>query len=163
MKGHLAYLVYLLRHKWFVLLECIKMGIAWQGIVHDWHKFLPGEWVPYVHYFHNADGTQRQRRDRTGYYKPTDTGDARFDYAWLLHQKRGKHHWQWWVLPEDGGGVKILPMPDRYRKEMLADWRGAGKAQRAGSVHKWYLANRDKMQMHPETRAWIEMQIGVVG
>lgn len=159
MRGHLAYLAYLLRHKWFVLLECIKLGIPWQGVVHDWHKFLPSEWFPYVHYFFNADGTRCQRRDRTGYYKPTDTGDAEFDYAWFLHQKRGRHHWQFWVLPEDESGVKILPVPDQYRKEMLADWRGAGRAQGTPDVRKWWMTNRDKLQLHPETRAWIEQQI----
>lgn len=160
MRAHIAYLVYFLRHKWFVLLECVKMGIVWRGIAHDWHKLLPGEWFPYVHYFYNADGTPRQRHDETG-YKPTDTGDAGFDYAWLLHQKRAKHHWQWWVLPQDDGEIKILPIPDQYRKEMLADWLGAGRAQGTPDVHGWYLVNRKKLQLHPETRAWIEEQIGV--
>lgn len=159
MKAHLAYLRYLLRHKWFVFLECLKLGIPWQGIVHDWHKFLPDEWFPYVHYFHKPDGTLRQRRSDTGYYKPTDTGDPRFDFAWLLHQKRGRHHWQWWVLPEDNEGVKILPVPSRYRKEMLADWRGAGRAQGTPDTKAWYLVNGDKIQLHPETRRWIEAQL----
>ena len=29
--------------------------------------------------------------------------------------------------------------------------------------HKWFvfLANRDKMRLHPETRQWIEEQLGV--
>ena len=157
MRAHLAYLRYLIRHKWFVFWECVRLGIPWRGLVHDWHKFLPDEWLPYVHYFHNPDGTRRQVRDKTGYYKPTDTGDPRFDYAWLLHQKRGKHHWQFWILPEDEDGIKILPMPDVYRREMLADWRGAGKAQGKPNTREWYLAHADKMQLHPETREWIEV------
>jgi len=161
MRAHLVYLSYVLRHKWYVLLECIKFGILWQGLVHDWHKFLPGEWFPYVHYFYGADGKPHPRRDETGGYKPTDTGDAVFDYAWLLHQKRGRHHWQWWVLPEDEGGVKVLSMADCYRREMLADWRGAGKACGTPDTHKWYAAHREKMQLHPETRLWIEQQLGV--
>jgi len=161
MRAHLAYLRYVLRHKWFVFVECIKLGIPWRGLVHDWHKFLPGEWFPYVRFFYHPDGTPKQRRDETGYYKPTDTGDAAFDYAWLLHQKRGKHHWQWWVLPEDEGGIKVLPMPDKYRREMLADWRGAGRAQGKPDTRRWYEANKDKMQLHPETRAWIEEQLGI--
>ena len=161
MKAHIAYLRYLLRHKWFVFLECVKLGIPWRGLVHDWHKFLPSEWFPYVHHFYNPDGTPRQIRDETGYYKPTDTGDPKFDYAWFLHQKRGKHHWQWWTLIEDEGGVKAMPMPDKYRKEMLADWRGAGKAQGTPDVRKWYLKHRDKMILHPDTRTWIEEQLGL--
>ena len=98
-------------------------------------------------------------RDSTGYYKPTDTGDKDFDFAWLLHQKRNRHHWQWWILPEDDGGVKILPMPEPYRTEMICDWLGAGRALGTPSVNAWYKKNGSKMQLHPDTRAWVEMQL----
>lgn len=48
-----------------------------------------------------------------------------------------------------------------YAKEMLADWQGAGRAQGHGdNTLGWYAKNRDKMLLHPETRAWIEQQIG---
>ena len=155
MLKHFKYASYLFRHKWYVFIECCKVGIPWRGLVHDLSKFLPSEWIPYANYFYKP-----KQRDETGYYKPCDTGDKAFDYAWLLHQKRNKHHWQWWVLPKGDGGVEILPMPDKYRKEMLADWRGAGRAQGYGdNTNEWYKANRNKMQLHPETRAWIEHQL----
>jgi len=161
MKRHLAYLGYILRHKWFVFWECVRLGIVWRGLIHDWHKFLPSEWIPYARYFYNQDGTRIQRQDSTGYYKPTETGDAAFDFAWLLHQKRGRHHWQWWVLPEDEGGIKVLPMGEEDRQEMLADWRGAGRAQGKPDTRKWYETNSHKMQLHPDTRHWIEAQLEV--
>ena len=50
-------------------------------------------------------------------------------------------------------------MPDKYRKEMLADWKGAGKAQGTPNCKKWYLINKNKMRLHPETRRWIEENI----
>jgi len=156
----LKYLRYMLRHKWHVFLACCSLGIPWQGIVHDWSKFLPDEWFPYLNYFYG--GRSKVSREKSGYYKPTDTGDAAFDFAWLLHQKRNRHHWQWWILPEDEGGVKILPMPDKCRREMLADWMGAGKAQGYGdNTATWYAEHKGKMQLHPETREWIEEQLGV--
>jgi len=158
-RRHWAYGRSFLRHKWFVFLECCRLGIPLQGIVHDWTKFLPSEWGPYARFFYEPDGTPRQRRDETGYYKPTDTGDAAFDFAWFLHLKRNRHHWQWWILPEDGGGLKVLEMPDRYRKEMLADWRGAGKAYGTPDTAAWYLANSEKMLLHPDTRGWIEREL----
>jgi hypothetical protein len=170
LKAHLAYLSYVLRHKWFVFLECCRMGIPWLGLIHDLSKFRPSEWSPYVNHFHgpnshHKDGSHapQQIRDETGYYKPTDTGDAAFDFAWLLHQKRNRHHWQWWVLPEDNGGLVTLPMPSRYRREMIADWRGAGRAQGTPDTRAWYLKHKDDMALHPETRAWVESQIGVAG
>lgn len=162
MRVHLAYLSYVLRHKWYVLLECIKLGIPWRGLVHDWHKFLPDEWFPYVHFFHNPDGTEKQVHDETGYYKPDDTGDPRFDMAWFLHQKRAYHHWQSWCFPSTGGGLKAMPMLDGARREMLADWRGAARAQGLSRDNtRWYVTNRDKMILHPETRLWIEKQFGI--
>jgi len=156
MARHLAYLRYIVRHKWFVFWECVRLGIVWRGLIHDWHKILLSEWIPYARYFYNPNGTPKQRRDSTGYCKPTDTGDPVFDFAWLLHQKRGRHHWQWWILPEDDGGIKILPMGEKDRLEMLADWRGAGRAQDAPDISLWYEAHSQKMQLHPDTRRWIE-------
>ena len=161
MRAHLAYLRYVLRHKWYVFLECRNLGIPWLGTVHDLSKFRPSEWFPYVHYFYNPDGSFISRRDKAGYYRPPPTGDASFDFAWLLHQKRNRHHWQWWILPEDEGGIKVLPMPGRYRREMLADWRGAGRALGTPDTIAWYHANHDKMQLHPNTRQWLEAQLEV--
>lgn len=164
MRRHLAYLKYVLRHKWYVLLAGLKLGVPlWMLIFHDWDKFLPDEWFPYARYFYLPDGRSRyEAAKENGYYKPTTTDDESFDFAWLLHQKRNKHHWQWWMLPEDNGGMKILPMPDLYRREMLADWRGAGKAQGYGdNTHQWYLSNKEKMSLHPDTQRWIEEQLGL--
>lgn len=165
LRGHIAYLGYVLRHKAYVYAAGRELGLGrWQLLVHDWHKLLPSEWFPYVAFFHGPKPAKAaRRRDDTGYYKPTDTGSAAFDYAWLLHQKRAPHHWQFWVLPEDDGGVKVLPMPDRYRREMLADWKGAGRAQGKPDTAAWYAANRGRMQLHPETRAWVEARLGWEG
>jgi hypothetical protein len=157
---HWQYGKYLVRHKWFVFVAGCRLGIPFLAALHDNSKFRPDEWAPYARFFYESDGTKRTQRDSTGYYKPTDTGDAAFDFAWLLHQKRNRHHWQWWVLPEDEGGTKVLPIPDRYRREMLADWIGAGQAQGTPDTLRWYTANRHKMNLHAETRAWIEAQLG---
>jgi len=158
MKAHIKYLWYVIWHKWFVFCECCRMGIIWRGITHDMSKFLPSEWFPYVEYFYGSKA--ENPRDETGYYKPTDTGDEAFDFAWLLHQKRNRHHWQWWILPEDDGGTKVLRMQTKYVKEMLSDWCGASRAQGHGGwngVREWYKKNRQKMQIYDSTRCWIEI------
>jgi hypothetical protein len=156
---YLKYLSYVLRHKWFVFIECCKMGIPWLGIIHDWSKFLPSEFSPYAVHFYGKGKSIKEGRDSTGYYKPTNTGDQAFDFAWLLHQKRNKHHWQWWILPEDEGGVVIFEIPISYRKEMLCDWRGAGRAQGTPDTVKWYDRNKGKMILAEDTRRWIEVQL----
>ena len=159
MKAHLRYFWYIVRHKWFVFIECCKLGIPWLGIVHDWSKFLPSEWIPYVNHFY---GEGKSREDAGEYYDAANTGSDTFDYAWLYHQHRNKHHWQYWMLPQDDDEDKLLQMPDKYRREMLADWRGAGRAITGiDNTPRWYLNHKDKMQLHSDTRAWIERQLGI--
>lgn len=161
-KNVTKYLKYVAIHKYHVFVECAKQGIPLQGIIHDWHKFLPSEFMPYYRHFY---GDIHRGRDESGYYKPTDTGDPEFDYAWLMHVSRGRHHWQFWILPcdEDGTGtptdMKVYEMPLKYRKEMLADWIGAGKAQGTKGVQFWWEKNKGKMILGPETRAWLQDEI----
>ncbi len=159
-----------MRHKYYVAIECFKRGLIWRGIVHDNSKLLPNEFIPYANFFYGKGYDIKRGRNSTGYYKPTDTGDIAFDFAWLLHQKRNRHHWQWWILPEDGGGIKIISIREPYLTEMICDWIGAGKAQGQCSPENdkylvtrgWYKANKDKMIFAEETRNEIEKRIGYV-
>lgn len=180
MRRYWQYLKYVLRHKWFVFWECLKLGVPlWIAIFHDWDKFLPDEFLPYARTFYALDGTKQ-------YVESVD-----FARAWMKHQHRNKHHWQYWlnagktplsrtnilvwdrgtssIVIEDGvfdwdthGVISVRePMPDVYRREMLADWRGAGLANGNSDTRGWYLANKDKLKLHPETRVWVEAQLGV--
>jgi hypothetical protein len=91
-----------------------------------------------------------------------------FDLAWLLHISRARHHWQFWILPRDEDstgaptGMKVYEMPLKYRKEMLADWIGAGKAQGTKGVQFWWEKNKGKMILGPETRAWLQDEIDLI-
>jgi hypothetical protein len=161
MKAHWSYLKYVIKHKWFVFLECRKLGVTWLGLIHDWSKFLPSEWFPYVRSFYNPDGSSRAVRDETGYYDPGSIS-AEFDRAWLHHQHWNKHHWQHWILVQDEDADKLLPMPDKYRREMLADWRGAGMAITGqDNTSEWYRKNRNKIELHADTQDWVEGQLEI--
>jgi hypothetical protein len=151
MSKHLRYLSYVLRHKWFVLVECWRMGLYWQGITHDLSKFLPREWFAYCRRFSNGDE----------YQKAIDKAltDPRYRMAWHLHQKHNSHHWQWWLTPKEGGGNRILPMSSVARREMIADWKAMNRMYKT-DIKKWYLGYKDKLVVHPETRQWIEAELG---
>lgn len=150
---HLKYLRYLGRHKWFVLLACWRSGLIWRGIVHDWSKFLPSEWLPYAEFFYSemdADlFTMARRRHR-------------FDVAWLKHQHRSPHHWQHWVLRNDDGTTVPQQMPIPCLLEMLADWEGAGRAitGKTGGTPAWYAKNRHTMILHPNTQLIVDLALG---
>ncbi len=149
---HRQYLRAVLRHKRFVYEEGRRLGLGvWQLLIHDWQKFTPAEWFPYANAFYGSKG------GKTG--KPQ--GDDAFDAAWLHHQKFGPHHWQYWVLMEDSGKVCCLPMPDRYRLEMLADWRGANRAYGDTPLARWYEQTKAARMLHPETLARVEQQLGI--
>ena len=138
---YFKYLSFLVRHKWYVFIECWKEGIWWRGVTHDLSKLRPSEFFPYAEHF----------------YGTKDNSDI--DFAWLLHQKRNKHHWQWWLLTEDEGETKALSMADEYMKEMFCDWKGAGKVVDELDIKKWYIKNKNNMCLHPTIRLYVEYKL----
>lgn len=152
MNKHLKYLKYVLKHKWYVFRECLKYGLIWQGVIHDWQKFTPVEWNAYAWTFYGP----WNYNDRPDWLKES------FDVAWLHHQHYGPHHWQYWVLREDSGNIKLIRIPEKYLKEMISDWRGAGRAITGEDNTKgWYIDNMDKIKLHPESKAWVEKELGL--
>ena len=147
MKLYLTYLWYIVKHKWFVFLECCKLDIPWLGIVHDMSRFRLNEFLAY-----SASSAYNKEN------KPSEIAQA-FTYAWNDHQHRNKHHWEYWVhFDYHTHEMYCLPMPDKDCRELISDWRGAGKAQGIPNTG-WYEANRDKIKLHPDTRKWIEKQL----
>lgn len=159
MRKHWYYLLYVLRHKWYVFNECRRFWLLWRGVNHDWTKFLPSEWFPYVEFFY-GHGMTREKAAALDYNFPVDAyTEHRFEVAWNFHQKRNDHHWQFWVRLGDDGTTLALEMPYDARCEMLADWRGAGRALGKPNTWEWYAANKDKMILHPGTRFWVETEL----
>jgi len=160
---YLKYLKYLLKHKWFVLLECIRVGKIWRGIWHDMSKFYPDEFIPYARYFYGT-WPEWDIINKGGYpnypYELTRQGvEKAFDLAWLKHQHRNKHHWQYWLLQEDDGDLKLVDISYKYILEMVADWKGAGRAITGKNdpeeCKKWYLKNYNKINLSHWTRAQV--------
>jgi len=160
MRKHWLYLKAVVRHKWFVFLACFDMGVPiWWAILHDWDKFTPAMWGPYVDYFY---GSWRGPNPDRNLKAPLEVY-APFERAWNGHQKLNKHHWQYWVRLGDDGTTLCLAMPDRHRREMVADWMGAGRAYVKGwnraEPLAWYEQNKHKMQLHTDTLVWVERQL----
>ena len=146
---------YITRHKWFVLLECWRIGLYWRGIVHDLSKLRPSEFFPYASHFY-------------GHTKPQEP--RAFDVAWLRHVHRNPHHWQHWNIIDDGSAVcQAFEMPETCVQEMVCDWAGAARAQHVQApaedptdrlaIRAWYRRNGPKMLLHPATRALCESLI----
>ena len=136
------YFKYVVEHKWNVGIECLKMGMYIHAITHDLSKFLPSEFIPYAKFF---KGTGRYKS-----YKKSDEGNADFQKGWCHHQKRNKHHWNYWVSMTRKEEIIPIPMPEKYIKQMIADWNGMSR-KFGGSTQEYFRKNQDTMILHPET------------
>lgn len=161
--AYLRYGKYILRHKWFVFQECWKAGIPLVGLTHDLSKLRLDELLPYAASFYGPKypplleihGDARGRALDNGHYK--EAVREAFEVAWLKHLHRNPHHWNYYVYHTDRGKTLVLEMPERYRIEMVADWRGAGRAINGkDDTQAWYLERRNGILLAPETRAWVE-------
>ena len=87
----------------------------WQLLIHDRSKFYPSE---FPHYARRYVG---KIIDDDGYLS-----------CWVHHQNKNPHHWEYWVsrpkssmLAAPEFNFKAAPMPEKYVREMIADWLGA--------------------------------------
>ena len=153
MTKYFKYLHYILKHKYYVFIECCKLGIPWLGIIHDCSKFRPSEFFPYAdHFFGPGSDGMNTGRDKTGYYSTRNMKDEKFKFALFLHLKRNKHHWQWWIL-STSDGEHSREIPNKYFKEMLGDWKGASKSiKNPTPAVVWYTKNRKNLKFNKETR-----------
>jgi hypothetical protein len=104
-RRHWAYLKTVLRHKFWVFWFCLQFDVPiWTALLHDWDKFLPDEWFPYARTFYKPDGTKQ-------YVESPD-----FAHAWMLHQHRNKHHWQYWLT------ISALNLYEKVREGNILVW-----------------------------------------
>lgn len=148
LQGHLKYASYVFRHKRHVFLAGRLLGLGViQMAIHDWQKLTLTEWFPYVEAFY---GDKASPRRKDGSYDPTQVSVA-FDRAWHHHLKYGRHHSEHWLLPLQNGGVEALEMPEKYIREMVADWYGAGMAQDKPDFVGWFQGQRPRLRLHPRS------------
>jgi hypothetical protein len=137
------------KHKRLVMRGCFKMGLYWQGIMHDMSKYSPWEFIVGCKYF-------------TGDKSPNDgeRRDKGYSSAWLHHKGRNKHHFEYWMdysYPMDSEHpIAGMRMPVKYVAEMFADRVAACKvyqkdAYTCRSPLEYYERGRARMIIHEET------------
>ena len=142
-----------------MFLECAKEGYFYRGIMHDMSKFMPDEFIPYARYFYG-------NYENPEMYPLKLIVDYEFDLAWLKHQHRNPHHWQYWLLKEDSGKLKIMEMKDEYVIEMLCDWKGAGRAinriNNPNECKNWYLDSYSIILLAEKTRRMVDRKLNTI-
>ena len=74
------------RHRHKVIVHCFMAGIFWQGLRHDLSKYSPAEFIPGAKNYLGDKSPNEKERERYG-----------FSRAWLHHQGRNKHHYEYWI------------------------------------------------------------------
>ena len=132
--------------------------------MHDASKNSSEEYDAYDDYFYSEKKTKEIKEA--------------FDYAWLHHLHNNPHHWQYWILKEDDGGVvsgnsmtiKCLDIPDTYLLEMVADWWSFSWKQYLTShdkidlyeVFTWYENHTNTIAMHPNAKKKVEALLALI-
>lgn len=140
------------RHKLLVMKECFRVGLYWQGLLHDLSKYSWTEFSVGCRYYQGNRSPNNAEREEKGLSK-----------AWLHHKGRNKHHYEYWIDyglngEKDMTGMK---MPVRYVVEMFLDRIAAcriykGKAYKKTDPLEYFMAGKGHYLMHKETEALLE-------
>lgn len=148
MEKYIKHFIVILKHKWYVMIECFKRGLYWQGIIHDLSKFTPAEFVQSARYFQGSGTPISKIKAELGYSS-----------AWLNHKGRNKHHWEYWTDFYDGI-IKPIKIPEKYLIEIACDMVGASKAYLKGNYDKseplrYFDNNAMNWCVYPEDREYV--------
>lgn len=147
--GHFKTITY---HKYLVMKGCFRLGLFWQGLMHDMSKYSPVEFWVGAKYYQGDRSPNNAEREAIGYSS-----------AWLHHKGRNKHHYEYWLDYSAAEGIGVVParMPVKYVAEMFVDRVAASKVYNGVSYTdadpiKYYLKGKKYIQIHPETGDLLE-------
>ena len=96
------------KHRHEVMKRCFKVGLYYQGLVHDLSKYSYVEFVNSVKYYTGHCSPIYYERKEKGYSE-----------VYLHHKAHNKHHCEYWDDPYCEGRHSM--MPDRYIIESVID------------------------------------------
>lgn len=96
------------KHKLLVAKGCFKLGLYYQGIMHDMSKYSPTEFLVGVKYYQGTASPNNAERMEKG-----------ISTAWLHHKGRNKHHFEYWI--DINAKEKTPIIPYKYTVEMICD------------------------------------------
>ncbi|MBR3979067.1 MAG: catalase [Oscillospiraceae bacterium] len=135
------------RHRLLVLQGCFRVGLYWQGLVHDLSKYSPTEFCIGAKYYQGTRSPNNAEREDKGYSE-----------AWMHHKGRNRHHYEYWTdMSPVTKRYEAVPVPRKYLVEMVMDRRAAckvyqGKDYTPGSALAYLEKSREKDLMHPKTK-----------
>jgi len=139
------------KHRHQVIKHCAKCGIFWQGLKHDLSKYSPTEFIPGAKYFLGTRSPNEGERQDKGY-----------SLAWIHHQGRNKHHFEYWKDYNPSTKMQEpVKMPYRYVAEMFCDRVAASKIYQGKNYSQahpleYFLKAKKTRAIHPQTSDELE-------
>ena len=140
------------RHRHRVIAHCFRVGIGWQGLLHDLSKYSPAEFWAGARYYQGTRSPNEQERAENGY-----------SLAWMHHKGRNRHHYEYWTdYSLETKQLEPMKMPIRYVAEMFCDRLAASKVYRGdefdpGDPYKFFLRGKGRqLLLHPATSELLE-------
>ncbi len=138
-------------HRWLVRQGCFRVGLYWQGLVHDLSKYSLTEFVAGAKYYQGVRSPNTAEREDKGYSE-----------AWMHHKGRNRHHYEYWTdMNLQTRSYESVPMPRKYLVEQVMDRRAAcmvyqGENYHPGSELEYYRKSRERTLMHPQNQQELE-------
>ena len=138
-------------HRWLVRQGCFRVGLYWQGLIHDLSKYSPTEFWIGARYYQGNRSPNAGEREEKGYSE-----------AWMHHKGRNRHHYEYWSdMSRLTRCYESVPMPRKYVAEQIMDRRAAcmvyqGRDYTPGSALAYFMKSRERELMHPQTAREVE-------
>lgn len=145
------------RHRMLVLAGCFRVGLYWQGLVHDLSKYSPTEFLVGVRYYQGYRSPNAAERAEKGYSE-----------SWMHHKGRNRHHYEYWSDMDMQTRTYVpVRMPRKYLAEQIMDRRAAcmvyqGDAYTDASPYEYFITSREQALMHPENRRELEFLLSML-
>lgn len=152
--GHLKTVIV---HKHRVLVNCVKAGIIWRGLMHDMSKFSPVEFFAGVKYYQGTRSPNEMERELTGY-----------SAAWMHHKGRNRHHFEYWTdYNTKTRRIEPVRMPDIYIYEMFCDRVAASKTYNKSNYNErmpleYFLKGKQNRIIEQDTSDKLEMLLSML-
>ena len=145
---HLKTITY---HKYLVMKGCFKVGLYYQGMMHDLSKYSPTEFLVGARYYQGDRSPNNAEREDIG-----------FSSAWLHHKGRNRHHYEYWMdYNPETKRMEPVEMPLKYVKEMFCDRVAASKIYQGKNYTtehplQYFQRAKSRILIHPNTSALLE-------
>ena len=145
---YIKFLLYLIKHKWLVGINCLKHCLVWRAVIHDTSLFAPSLFVPYANYMFGKYGKSSAKGQELACRKFALGDDSvnlvmylckcremlyNFLDAEITHNKNSSHHWEYYVSLDSNSTIAKAPMNKKDILEMVSDWKASHK-----DVRLWY-------------------------